>query len=663
MLPRSARLPLLAALVVGLARLPVLLALRDTHYPFELFSGSVAAGLLDGLDVELGPLTIVSHIRGGPLFGALAAPLYGLFGPSLGLLKLLPVVWHAVTVGVLVAVLQRLACRRAALAFAALLVCAPPLLAKLSVMAFASHLESLLPVVLGLWVALPLLERDEAPGKGRLFALGLVVGFAGFFHLQSLLGLALLLAMLLWLKPALMLRGAPLIVVGAILTAAPSWLFDDGNMHLIGGQVESGARESASLMREGPLGEITVYGPAAKWKALALNGLGPTLEFGELGRRAGRVAGHAWFVLLAIACGLALSRHRDTLTALLRRRPLQGRALLPFWLLLALGLGFAFFSSGMRWDLWYVGAGLENRRLTPVLVALLVLAATSASDGPRARTGALLVGVLCLLGVAGQAPLWVKPAAATSSNRGECYEWYAEQLEQHAGDDFRSVLDAVWELDRGDRRFASLRYRLPRMLPGPKAPAGGAVQFALARAEGWPRLCALTHAGRAMGPDKRAVLELAQQAWLSKLSPVERAALLHGVGLGLERKQPASKDVVEQVEPWFERVEDNLPAPMTEAVFEGLGFALGAVHDPYNRLMRAELVCWSQLPPDAAEAVYRGMGWGYRQRMLAPPGAGDEVALSILEDLPAEAHAAFLDGLRATRLPAEAHALVPPEDG
>jgi len=653
------RIPLaaFAALAVGLARLPVLLALRDTHYPFELFSGSVAVALLDGLELQLSSLTIVSHIRGGALLGLGAAPLYVLAGPSLPLLKLVPLVWNALTAGLLVALVQRLACRRAALALAALLVCAPPLLAKLSGMAFASHLESLLPVALGLYLALPLLQREAAPGRGRFLALGAVLGFAGFFHLQSLLGLALLLGMLVWLRPGVLLRGAPWLLLGAALLASPSWLFDGGNLHVLGGQLGSAARESVSLMREGPLGQTTVYGPAAKFTALFSQGLGPILEFGELGRAPGRWVAHAWFGLLLAACALSLLRQREVLLALLRRRSLGARSLAPFWLLLALGLGLAFFSSGMRWDLWYVGAGLANRRLAPVLVALMVLASLAAGGGGRARLGSAVVGLMCLLGAVGQAPLWMRPLAATSLNRGESYEWFSKQLEQHAAGDIDVLLETVSRVDRGDPRFASLRYRLPRLMWPASRPPKARVQIALRRAEGWPRLIALTHAGRVMAAERGYLWSLPDQGWVRELSAVQRGAVLHGVGLGLERRIPASRPVVEQPAARFVQLAQRLRGPLLQPVMEGLGFQLGQVHDPYNRLMRAELVSWSKLPPRAAEALYRGMGWGYRQRMAEPPGPEDVESarsLGIFEDLPVSAHEPFLDGLLTRRLPREA---------
>lgn len=666
-----ARLPLLAALVVLIARLPLLLSLQDSHYAFEVYSGSVAAGLLDGLDLHWPTLTVVSHVRGGPLFGVLAAPLMALLGPTLLVVKLVPLLWHAATVALLVAAAERLLDRRAALATAALLVCAPPLLAKLSVMVFASHLEAMLPLAAALLVAAPLLDAERRPqgppeprsrprserrsAAGRCLALGALAGFAGFFHLQALLGMALLFALLLWVAPRVVLRGAPWLLLGAAALAAPSWIFEGGSLTLLGGDASLTAGVSQALIAPGPLGETAVFGVPDKLRALVSQGLGPVLEFGDLGGlglSAGRVAAHLCATLLLLACALGLLGLR----ALLRWPPLRGQgpqALLLFWPLLALGLGAAFFASGMPWDLWCAGTGMEGRRLAPVLLALSVTAAMAVSaESPRLRrTGTLIVTALCATGLLGQAPLLLEAGSRSTTNRGESNEWFLGQLDRHAGGDLDALLSTLGTTDRGDARFRGLRFRIARLLNRAQQKPAETLTAARQLDPGWRRDLMLVHVGRGLAGDSALATNLPRLPWLAKLAPEERAALLHGVGLGLERRQPAARPRVDVLDPRIAQLARQLPPELAEPVMEGLGFGAGQLHDPYNRLMAQELPSWAELPGPCAAAFFRGLGWGYRQRFAAEPD--EPLALRLFDDVPQAMREHLLDGLLLRRLPLE----------
>ena len=646
-----------------LARVPVLLSLADTHFPFEVFSGSVAQALLDGVHPDLAPLTIVSHVRGGPLFGLLAAPLFALFGPGLLVLKLVPLLWHAAGVGLLVAVMGRLVDRSAAIATAALFVCAPPLLAKLSVMAFASHLESATIMALGLYVALPIVERAGALRRSWL-AVGLVTGFAAFFHLQALLGALLLLALLLVLRPRDFLRATPLLALGTTLLALPSLLFDGGHLELLQGMVGKSAGRSPSLMALGPGGETTVYG-TDKLVELFSRGLGPTLEFGPVGGPPWHGLANGYALALLAAGLLALLGLRRAWLARPWLRAEGSLGMTAYLPLHAAGLAFAFFTSGMPWDLWYSGTGMENRRIALVLVSLLAFAAVgvraSAPRGLRlACTG--LVTLLCALGLVGVAPVAAEAGRASSINRGEAFEWFVPHLASASDGDLSGLLDTIERTDRGDPRFRSLRFRVSALTPPPNRDPAEAVVRARQTRDPARRLLALTHVGRAIGNDKARVEALPDARWLASLDATDRVALLHGVGLGLARKQPAARERVDVLDPWIGYVAFRYRGPALQSVLEGFGFAVGQVHDPYNRLMRDELPSWAALPDGAREAFYRGLGWGFRQRFLVPPDAVSP-ELRVLADLPEALHPAFLEGLLGQRLPAEASVLAPPPGG
>ncbi|MFT7465446.1 MAG: hypothetical protein ACI9EF_003813, partial [Pseudohongiellaceae bacterium] len=188
-------LPLLFLVAVLWVRVPVLLSHLDSWYPFEIHAGSIATALLDGLDLSWGPLTVVPHIRGGVLLGLILVPAYALFGISSLVFKATVLFWQGGTVALMVYVLARFFSRRVAAVFGTLMLFAPPVTAKLSVLGLASHMESPLFSLLALlpfWA----MTIEGRFSRWRWFGFGAAVGFAGFFHLQALLPSLLLLGLL-----------------------------------------------------------------------------------------------------------------------------------------------------------------------------------------------------------------------------------------------------------------------------------------------------------------------------------------------------------------------------------------------------------------------------------------------------------------------------------
>jgi len=207
------------------ARLPMAAARADTWAPYEVHSGTIAQALLDGLDVSIERLPIQAHIRGSAFMGYALAPLYALFGASSLVMKLAPLLWHALTIALLVYALDRFASRRAAITAGLLTLFGPPMFAKLSVLGYSSHMESSLPFVLALipFGAL-LIERRREVWRYALF--GLTVGLAHTWHVQALLPCAVLagLVVLHENKRLLGARGLAL-AAGIALGAWPSFYF------------------------------------------------------------------------------------------------------------------------------------------------------------------------------------------------------------------------------------------------------------------------------------------------------------------------------------------------------------------------------------------------------------------------------------------------------
>jgi len=649
-------LPLVTFALVVLARVPMLFALQDTHWPFEIFAGNVAAALLDGLDLDISRLFIIPHVRGGPLFGLLAVPLVWLFGSTEVVLKLVPLLWHAATAALLVGALLRIFGRRAAWCGLALSVCAPPLLAKLSVVGFATHGESSLVAVAGLLLAAPLLTDGEATAR-RWAGLGALVGFAGFFHLQALLALLALCGLVFLARPLAMLRAAPWMLVAGLACAAPSWLFESGNIDLL--TIQSGGHTAFSelLATEAPTGEVTLFSVPDKVAALALEGLAPVLEFGD-GLVSRKTGARLWWWTCMACAALALFGERRALFARPWLLAEGARMLVVYPALLAVALTAGWAVSGMELPLWTSAAGLESRRGALALWGMVMLAPVAGARG--GRLGLALVGLLCVLGVLGQASFLIDAPERSGPNRGESYEQFIPHLEHHADRDVPTLLATLEQIDRGDRRFTSLRFRVPAMLAPARRPQQQAVAWARSADDQLERLLRLTHVGRALGAshDREAFGQLEDARWTAKLQPVELVALLHGVGIGTAsvKQRPAARTALEKPEPWMVWLLFNLPAGWQVPVFEGIGFKLGAEHDPYLRLARIELGAYDQLPDAQAAAVYRGIGWGLRQRFAEPPsdGPGDE---RVLADIPEARHEAFHDGLFGRVLPREVKVL------
>jgi len=663
---RSLPLPFLAALAVLAARLPVLLAHQDSHYPFELFSGNVAAALLDGLNLELSRLTIIPHIRGGPLFGLMGAPLFALFGESLVVLKLVPLIWHAITMALAVALLGRYGGRSAAWAGLGLAVCAPPLLAKLSVLGLASHLESYLPALLALLAWTPIVQARRTD-RTAWIRLGLAVGFSSFFHLQALLPCLILLALLLLRCPRRLGSGSLPLLCGLLLAAAPQLLFEGHDLSLGLSVMGKAPHQSVANTTPGPIGEVALFERPAKALLMGSQGMAPMLEYSAEPAWARVALSHLWWIALLLAAARGAWRSRQSLVDLVRR-PFAADSAVPdlgtVLVVHSLVVGVLFVSGGLQANLWFVGTGMASRRLIPMLMSLLLLAALGCSrrnpsSSRDENVRRVLLGVLLVCGAIGsvQAGSWNR--AARVPHRGEYYEWFVPQLDHHADGDPKQLVELVRRVDRGDPRFASLRYPLRCFDLSSQEPL--LLQLARARAA-LPAtiapLFALTSLGRAWGRDDRLPQMLANEELLSSLTDLERSAFLHGVGLGLAPKwtRASASDTPGTIHPVLPYLGQQLPADTLPAIFEGLGFSRGQVHDPYNHYMARELDELSQLTAPLRSDLLRGFGWGYRQRYASPPGEVPD-GLSVLSHIAPADQPDFLEALLGQSLPDEAEPL------
>lgn len=649
------QLSLLFLLLTVAARLPVLLSYADAWQTFEIHTGNIALGFLDGIDMNVDRIPAMPHNRGNALAGLMLAPFYAVFGPTAFVMKLFTVLWHAFTVMLIVGLLDRFFNRRAAVAGGLLFVFAPPMFVKLSVLAYASHMEATLFMVLGLIPFLAITMEGKADVRRYLF-FGLAIGAAAFYHLQSLLFCLGLFALLVIQRPRETLtKGLLAGALGLVITGGASLLFAGGNIDYVAGALFSDKPAPAAL---GPtrLDNLQVFLEGGAVEAL---------DFGEAGAELGTVLGAAWLALLLLACATALWDDRVRVANLFRRVFRFRDAELSPVIALAchpLAVLTLFFVSSMQLKLGHLGSGYENRRLVPVLFSMFLLAAVGlggrAVSVARWRSVALLL--LALIGAAGLAATGRPNPASSIPQRGEAYEWFKVHLTNHTEGDPDRMVDTIVEFDRGDLRFASLRYTVH--YPGMRNP--GADEFAiearlLVKAELPDALFRATALGRAIGARGDITPTPALTALLDSLSPPLRAAVLHGIGLGLPRLRPAGQLVAYLR--GLRKVRLDLAAwePADGVrIIEGFGFTRGFTLLPYSVALFRPLSDVATFPTVLRDAFMRGFGWGYRQRWLEVP---DEVPeeLAILQAVPGPGREALIDGLIGDSLPPEAEAMAP----
>ena len=656
-------------------RWPILAAHHDTWYPFETHAGTIAAALLDRVDVDVATLPIVPHIRGGVLFGLLLAPLFHLLGPTSLALKVLPWLWHAATLALLAALLRRYFTGATAIVGAVLFLTAPPMMQKLSVLGLGSHMESSLLLLLAL-IPFYRMTVDRRVTVGNGLAFGLAIGVAGFFHLQALLP-ALLLAglLLLSLGPAVGWRPVVAAVAGAAVAAAPSWLFVDGNLALL--SISLGKKRAAPS-QAGP-------GPGEKLADLVSGDFASALEFGEAGA-AGAALGVVFSVALVAAAMVALAGARDELRGLIGRLRRPRRAdpvplrTTPF-VLHAILVTLLFLVSHAQ-NKSVLSAGAANRHLAPLYTSLLILAAIGIGESlARGRRAAPVILLLALLvpGVVGYASTARSAPANRVLQRGECYEFLSTQLRHHTDGDLERTVALITRVDRGEAAFRTFRFRIG-------ASRGRVDDEAIAAIADLPddatgRIAAAfeaTWVGRRLVLDHRAengkpsplkgrpgeLIPLITSPWFSQafgaLTELRQTALLHGVGLALEApraaKVPAqNKHFMESLE----RLRFETPARFHVPILEGYGFAFGLVYDPYNGFLVDQMRRFGNLPARVQEAVLRGVGWGYRQRYATAPTEVPD-GLAVVDLLRARSRPVFEAAFLGRSLPIEAALWLPP---
>ncbi|MCL4233813.1 MAG: hypothetical protein KJ042_04770, partial [Deltaproteobacteria bacterium] len=189
----------------------------------EAMSGNLARALVDGLALPAWHYQYAHHTHGTFVYGLLLAPIYALGGSSILWVKALGLVFAAAGTALWIALVRRAFGPRAAVAFAAWWLFAPPALVQMQHLAWANHMESIA------WIGAMLLvfagADDMEPSPKRFAWLGALAGFASFFCLQSLLVAApiALLTVWRWRRASVRLLAAAL--PAFVATYSPHWFY------------------------------------------------------------------------------------------------------------------------------------------------------------------------------------------------------------------------------------------------------------------------------------------------------------------------------------------------------------------------------------------------------------------------------------------------------
>lgn len=680
--PRAAFLWLL--LLAFVLRLGTNLSRVDENFAEGIYRGSVAAAMTEGAPIWPRHLAEIPHVPGSIVVPVLAAPFYLLLGPTTLALRFGGTIFHLAALAAWMVLLHRRLGRRAAILGGALFVLAPPGFAKMAVLSYGDHVESL-PFIL--FAAIHALDWADARGAARWrtpFLAGLGVALAISFHLQATLGIAALAAACALVAVPRLREGAfwkelflgflPGAAAGAVPGFLLFWFTGTSALSLWGGSPTQHVQVGG-----GRLAEI-----GAKLGSLLRDGYSLSFQWDPRG-----IADAT--LLFAMACAAALA----AASAARWRRGASGRAILAraaFFVAYPVVFSLVFAASSASFQIQAGNANaLEVRYALPALPFLLLPIAVAAAqlwESNRPWLAAAVAGPALALGAAGSLSTW---DAATilrePARRG--YLW--EEFDSHflygtlSPEDQRAVRDRArgkarlpeiedalegFVASRGHaakvlefvKRFDTteewtwpLRYVPPRLPIG--SPPAGADAAARWLREVPERLRAYraVAAGEALGgadpfaPNAFAVL------WRSAASPEERRHLAIGFGRGLLQ---VSADGLPPVPRFFDGAKaaarlSSLPAetPRGEVAF-GLGFRVGMVVNaffpPGDELIRKAV---AHFPREALAGFARGLGAGYRMRFLAPPprDTSSPGAARVAALLPPEAEPAFRDGLGGAR--------------
>lgn len=661
----------LLALAALILRVGTNLSRVDENYAEGLYRGTLAKAIVDGAPTWPSHWPEIPHVRGSVAISVLAAPFYWAMGPTTFALRMSGIVFHLAGLFAWMLLVQRRLGAKASILAGALFVFAPPGLAKMAVLSYGDHVESLPFFLTAALLTLAWLEAESARRRLALAAAsGLTVGLSIGFHAQAMLGIAGLAAVSALLAPAAALRRdfwlgfVPGLAVGFLPLLAGNAITHTNALLLFGKNPTEHLASGAFAAR------------AAKWWNLWVNDFSTSFQLPS------RLLADA-VLLLAAGCAGALA-------VAWRRRRRRGETTMRAWLadvgfFVAYPLVFsaAFASSPFVLEDTRSNA-LEVRYVLPVLPFLLLpIAVAAARLWERGRRGAAIAvaSPALALGVYGSLSTWSLPTMLREPARlGYLWEEFDHHLAYGSLDErARAEVDAAEARLAGDPKRADATLELlaanldpakmlalvrrydpweewtyplrwiPPRLPLPAIPDAPAPLARWLRSTPEPaRVFAAAAAGDLVAASDPYRADLLEPALYSVRTADERRAFARGFGHGLlEVAKWRRVRFFDAPAAWRRSAE--LPAEVDRAdVAFGLGFRIGKfVTEFYPQGDELLGKVFAHFPRPHHAAFARGLGAGYRLRFLHPPRADAKTPAveRLLRLIPAANEADFRAGL------------------
>lgn len=380
----------------------------------ELYRGTIAKELIEGLKMPLWDYQADVYSGGSLVVGLLAAPLFKILGPSLFALKLVPLFFAAAALSLLFYFFLRFFGFRAAVFAALFLIFCPPDFAQFSLVAMGYHSESVFFSVLILFLFYRLWYGSKN-GWNAAFC-GLACGLGIWF--TNITGITVLTVLLAWIRidrPGFF-RGLPRFLVFFAAGMTP-WLAYNTAHGWKG--LEFVVAAFVRLYKNDVVGPTLELSPL-KIARLLLRGIPLSYSFSDLGPIPG------WFF-----CYLYYGAAVLSLVFLAVYRKKESVSKLPFYLYPAVYL-FVYWIS--RVGVVYVTPDepfyrfFEFRYFVPLQFFIFCLLAFSADASRAGRRAAVF---LWALGLIGQAPLYFQePFGRAFFYHGYSYASMGVTLEQ-----------------------------------------------------------------------------------------------------------------------------------------------------------------------------------------------------------------------------------------
>lgn len=638
--PRRALLALL--LLDAVLRIGTSLSRVDEYFSEGLVRGALTEAWIEGAPIWAREAPQLPHIRGSVVMSAIALPFFHLLGPTTFAIRIGGIVFHLATLALAMLLVHRCFGRRAAVAAGALFALAPPALAKIAVLSYGDHAESLPFILATAWLGLSWCDDRSGRRAGLAFATGVASGLGIGWHAQARLGVIAVALLCAGLAPRKLLQRdfwtglVPGLLVGLAPLALGDWLT---------------ARQGLLVQGNSPLEMI--FGehrrpPVEKWLGFWGSDLAHSMQFTALPAAWGLLA-----IAAACAAGLlvAAARRIRARATTLHAAALRGGFLVVYPLVFSAAFattGYVIFHE--------LDNAIEVRYVLPVVPVLLLPIAIAGGAlldaGRRGLAAAVLLPPLAL-GLWGSLSTW-HWASITGEPARDAVQWeswnehfvfgsmteaeqaelrrlerslYGDPAQDQAVQDYLSrhanplrQLELIDRFDNDPPWSRPLRFVLAvptAGLLGAASPEQLATRYRQLREP--LRVYMGADAARQLAAEQPLRPQMAAALLTSAVTPDERRTLLRAFGQGLTYS----------ILPRFFKGEELqrrlslLPevGDRREIAF-GSGLRMGLlVHEFYDvgDAMLSQYV--RHVDPALHEAFARGLGAAYRWRLLGSPPA------------------------------------------